>query len=154
MAERSKFGWTHEKRLLAAHTSCLCLGLTLLLWGLAPAFVQRLATGQAPGLGMFISSGFVFVLGGVFISFHVLIRRGVRWSAWSAYFLSVALCGAGIALAFSRAPAMSGTAVLVLSGCSTLFTWLALSAWPRTGSARSAATVEPPGGEQPGVQAE
>jgi len=150
MSISSRLGWTPACSVLTAHISCLCLGLALVVWGLAPTVVQRLATHCPLPLSALALQSMVFALGGSFIAAHVLIRRGVLWGVWLGYLLSVLLCGAGIALALTHARGTSAFSVLLLSGCTACFTWLALVAWPQVSAAHPAVSAEPCADQDPG----
>ena len=45
MPTRIKSDWEPAHNILFAHMACLCLGVGMLLWGIAPALVERLVTG-------------------------------------------------------------------------------------------------------------
>jgi len=123
--------WTPEHNILFAHASCLCLGIGMLLWGLAPALVERLITDRAPSLHAFLLNSLVFVLGLAFIGMHVLVRRRIRWAVWAAFLVSATLAAAGLALTTASGFQLSSSFLLLLSMCTCFATWLAIATLTR-----------------------
>ena len=111
--------------LTLAHTLCLCLGLALLLWGLAPVLVDRILLGRAPQLQSLLLSSVTFLVGLSFIGLHHLIRRDVRWALWAAFGGALLLTTAAIAVAIlaSRPPSIF---CLILAGGTTITSWMTL----------------------------
>jgi len=122
-----RIDWTPAHNVLFAQISCLCLGVGMVLWGVAPAFVQRLITHDPPSGTAILLNSLVFMLGGAFIGMHVLVRRGVRWAVWTAFSLSAFLAAAGLALTTVTGVGLSSSFLLLLSGCTCFATWLAIA---------------------------
>ena len=80
MPTRIKSDWEPAHNILFAHMACLCLGVGMLLWGIAPALVERLVTGRVPHADRLLPDSLVLMLGVAFVGMHVLVRRGVLWA--------------------------------------------------------------------------
>ena len=121
-----------RQTLRMARLACFALGVALVLGGLAPAIVQRMVTGHAPGLDAYAASIPPFVLGGLCLWFQRPVGRGRRWALWSAFVLTVvlmaAVLGAWLVGEGDQVPAY----VVVLTAGTMLSTWLGLGT-PETG---------------------
>ena len=114
-------------RLVFAYTSCLCLGLALAFWGLAPPFVERILTGRPPRWEAVTVASVTVLVGLTFIGLQQLIRRRVRWALWTAFVTALLLTTVAVAamlLASDQRPSLFS---LVLAGATTVATWLALT---------------------------
>lgn len=131
-AHGSTRNWQPQHSVLFGQTSCLCFGIGLIIWGLAPAVIERIVTGSTPPLHMLTVNSVVFGLGALFIGATVLIRRRVRWAAWIAFAIAVMLAGASAAFVFSGGSSHVVSSFLLLLSAETGFaTWLAIGglAW-------------------------
>lgn len=126
MAGRRMTGERASQCLVAAHACCLCLGLALLIWSLAPAVVERVLTGRAPHWTTLAFSSLTFVVGLLFVGFHFFIRGGVRWAMWAAFSLALLLVTAGVAATVTASASTPALFSLVLATGTVVATWLAL----------------------------
>lgn len=128
MSTQQSPGWLPDHSVLLAQVSCLCFGLGLTAWGLAPAVLERLITGKTPSLDMLIVNSFLFAVGGTFVMTHVLIRRRVRWAGWLAFVLSVMLAGGSVAVMLATGMQIGSTFLLLMSTVTAFAAWLAIGA--------------------------
>ena len=134
MAEHPPQTATISRQALA-HACCLSFGAALVVWGLAPAIVERVASGQMPRLQTLGLGSGALLVGFTFIGLHRLIRKNVRWALYAAFGLSLALT---ITTLFAAWSGLKPSAfVLILSAGTTAGTWLALF------EARDRATARP-----------
>lgn len=117
-----------SQRILFAQTCCLCFGLGLLLWGVAPALVARLISGQPPEAAALAMNGLMFVIAFIYITFHTLLRQRILWAAWSAFIISCLFMGSAAAVFAVTGFMMASTFILLLSGVTSFATWLAIDA--------------------------
>ena len=113
--------------IVMAHVTCLFLGVGMLFWGIAPAVIQRLLTGQSPSVRLLLMNGTIFVLGVAFIGMHVLVRRRVVWAIWSAFTASAFLSAAGFAMVTISKVHVGSSFLLLLAACCCFTSWLAIA---------------------------
>lgn len=118
--------WSSHERILFARASCLCFGIALLLWSLAPIVVARIVSGESPDSTALLFNGVTLLIAGAFIGFYSLIREKMLWAIWSAFVLACIFLGAGLAVSFSRGFIASGVFILFLSTLTMISTWLAI----------------------------
>jgi lysylphosphatidylglycerol synthetase-like protein (DUF2156 family) len=110
-----------------AQAACLCFGIALVIWGFAPAIVERLVTGSVPSWRpLALGAGSVLV-GLTFIGLQCLISRGLRWALWVAFLLALALATAGVALTLCPGTPRASIFSLILAASVTVGSWLALA---------------------------
>ena len=117
-----------DQRLLYAHLSCLCLGLALLLWGLAPAIVDRVLTGRSPSFQTLALDSLTILVGLTFIGLHRLIRGGVRWALWTAFIAALVFTTAAVGASVYPGGFRPSLFPLIFAAGTTLTTWLAITA--------------------------
>lgn len=83
----------------SAQVTCLFFGVALLVWGLTPAVIQRIISGQAPAPEVLASASLTLLLGGTYLALGTLIARGLGWALWTSLILSVVLMIATVAFA-------------------------------------------------------
>jgi len=127
MAAGIRSDWEPAHSVLFAHVACLCLGVGMILWGLAPAVVAHLVTRRMPDPDALLVNSLVFMLGVAFLGMHVLVRRGVLWAAWAAFLLSALIAAAGLALLTVTGIRVTSSFLLLLSSCTCFATWLAIA---------------------------
>jgi hypothetical protein len=102
----------------------------MLLWGIAPAVVQRAITGRPPDIAAIPFNGLILFGGVVFVVVHLFVRRADRRAIWTAFLLSAILMGAGLALAIRGAACLTSSFLLLFSSCTCFATWLAIGVTP------------------------
>jgi hypothetical protein len=112
--------------LIFAHSTCLFLGVGLVMWSVAPILIERMVSGMTPSLNHIFSDVAASLLGFAFIGLHVLIRRGVRWAFWMTFGLTAIMTTAGLALTTLHGIQMISTCLLMLSACACYASWLAI----------------------------
>ncbi len=145
--------WRPEHSLLLAQAACLSLGTGLVLWGLAPAVIERIVTGHTPPLAMLAMNALIFLLGSAFLLSSFMIHARRRWAAWFAFGLAVMLGGAGVAIILATGMRSSSSFLLLISAVTSFSTWLAIDALgtlnrgrkPRGGYSFHADASEQPG---------
>lgn len=115
-------------------------GLAMLVWGLAPAAVHRLASGYTPPPSTFAVGGLTMALGVVLLVLSALISRKVAWALWTVLVLSSVLLLGSLTLIMVGGAGIPSIFPLLLAGCTAGTCWLALDA--RRAQARS----QPPAG--------
>jgi hypothetical protein len=90
--------WPLEHRLLFGQATCLMVGVGIIAWGLAPAIMDRLITGQPPNEVTLSLNVACFIVALLYVGFHVLIKRRVRLAAWGAFALSALILATGVSL--------------------------------------------------------
>ncbi len=122
----------HERKLRqsrhTAQVAASVFGLALLVWGLAPALVQRLIADEPPTPQALTMGALSFAFGSGFMLLALLISRHKPWALWAALLASsVVLAGAMGFTIFVGARALSVFPV-IFAGCTALTCWLALAA--------------------------
>lgn len=112
-------------RLTLAHIACLCLGVACICWGLAPAIVERVVTGQFPRPVTFASGSVTIVVGLLFLALHVYVRRGRRWAMWLTLAVSVAIFGFSAPNVVAGG-GISGSFLPIFAVCAAITNWLGL----------------------------
>ena len=131
---------TGEQIVLYAQVANVCLGVGLLFWGIAPAIVSRLVTGDAPHWSELTANSVIMVLGMVWLSLFVLMRRDVLWAYWCSFILATLLCGASVAVVTMADSYVSSSFLMLLAATTCFSNWLALGTKARAGAeARDAA---------------
>ncbi len=118
-----------------AQLTCLWFGLGLLIWGLAPAVVQRIVSGRTPPLETFAIGSLTCFMGLSFLGLCLLIGRRVVWALWTSLFVSLGLVLSIIGLVLLGGFGVASICPLLLSACTAGASWLALEA--RKGSGRA-----------------
>ena len=126
--ENRKLEWRPEHSILWAHTSCLCLGICLVLMGIAPALIDRVVSGDTPELITIAIGSIAFLFGGTFIGLHVLVRHRVYWAAWAAFILAMALCFGAMSAILTTSTLSAAVFLLVLAANVSYANWLAILA--------------------------
>jgi hypothetical protein len=103
----------------------------MILWGFAPAIVERVVSGRTPSLDTFLVNSLLLALGSAFVGLSVLVRRRVRWALWAAFVLSALLTAAGLALITVKGIRLSSTFLPLISGGAGFAGWLAIATSPR-----------------------
>ncbi len=114
--------------LTLARTTCLCMGFGLMLWGLAPALVERLLTGNAPSPQSLSMGAFAAALGLTFLALASQIRQRRLWSLWTAFALSTAITAMGIVLVTVMHLRPTSSFIMLLSGWTAFANWLGIAA--------------------------
>ncbi len=122
---------TSDKRvreaLVLAKVCALMLGLGMLLWGLAPMVIQRIAGRTPPAAETLAVNSLTLLLGITFLALALLVGRGVVWAlhavAWVALMLLVAAVGL---YAFGGGPMMSLFPTLLTAGAAVT-SWYAIA---------------------------
>jgi hypothetical protein len=110
-----------------AYVSCLCMGVACLAWGLAPAVVERIITGNTPRPELLAAGGLTAAVGAVFFGLHFFVRRSCNWALWAALSVAVVMFGFSIPTVFAHsAGAVSSTFLPMLAACVAATNWLAL----------------------------
>ena len=115
-----------SQRLVFAHASCLCLGLALIMWSVAPALIERVLTGHAPHAQTLAIGSASLLVGLTFLGLHVLIRRAVRWALWAAFGTALAIATAGVTAAMASGSSTPSLFSLILACATVVTTWRAL----------------------------
>ncbi len=116
-----------SQRINLSQASCLCLGIALVMWGLAPVILDRVVTRDAPRGQALVVSSFTVLIGFVFIGLQLLIRRRIRWAMWTAFAGSLMLCTLATVLAMAPLAVRPGLFAIVLPGATTVTSWMALN---------------------------
>ncbi len=100
----------------ATRVGCTVLGGAMIAWGIAPAFIYRVATGDAPSSQMLAMGSFSVLVGFTFVGLSVLLCRYVRWALWATFWLSSTLAVATLMVWMVYGPVMVSQFVLILGG--------------------------------------
>ncbi|TWT44140.1 hypothetical protein RAS1_05480 [Phycisphaerae bacterium RAS1] len=120
--------WKPTQCLPYAQVSCLTLGIAMLIWGLAPAIIERVVTQRAPSLEGLAMGSMTFLIGTTFLGMALLIGARMRWALLAANYLAVALVTITVIAAMITPPKIVALFVLVLACNTVIATWLALRA--------------------------
>lgn len=129
-------------RRLLAEAACACLGVALLIWGLAPAIVERIVARHPPTWQSFALGSAALLVGLTFIGLHRLVRRQVRWALWAAFGTSLVLVTGTVVLTLLMTDRRPSLFLLIFSTGTTIATWLALRE-EREGCARGRPAQRP-----------
>ncbi|MBN2445632.1 MAG: hypothetical protein JXO22_02830 [Phycisphaerae bacterium] len=114
--------------------SCLMLGAALAVWGVAPALMHRLITGQTPTLGVLGFGSASLAIGAMYLGLYLLIRQGARYAVWLALILGALLLLADLGLWMTLGARYVSGFVLLLAGAVVATAVLTLVAPDATGS--------------------
>ena len=112
----------------SAQITSLVFGISLLVWGLAPAIVQRLVSGKTPTFGAYAMGACAIALGLCFMVLAICVGRGALWAIWATLCVSVLLLFAALATAFLSTTGPLSLYPVLLSACTAGTSWLALVA--------------------------
>lgn len=110
----------------SAQVASLVFGIALLLWGVAPAVVQRVVSGRPPTAATFAASGLTIILGLAFLALGVLIGRTVVWAIWTSLVLGCAVLLLGLATALFGSVSAVSLFPMLLAACVAGTCWIAL----------------------------
>ncbi len=127
MNTRQAMRWQPSDSVLLAQMSCLFLGLGMIVWGLAPAFIERAITKHAPPILDLLVGSVVVLMGFAFIGLHVLVGRRNRRGVWIAFLVSATLAAIGLALTILAGLHVGSSFLILFSGWTCFATWLALA---------------------------
>ncbi|QOJ15071.1 MAG: hypothetical protein HRU75_10630 [Planctomycetia bacterium] len=128
-----------------AHASCLCLGLALIFWGLAPAIIERIVTSRSPDWLVMTAGAASIITGALFVGLHGFIRRGARWAVWTGFVTALVLLGGWFVASMTAPDRFLSVVVPVLAGGTTVATWIAL----KFGAMRDATARSNPSASNP-----
>lgn len=125
---------SQQQNLMMAAVSCVILGVGLMLWGIAPLLIERLATGRPPTINIMTAvNGLVMLLGVCFLGLALLIPHMIRWACWTAYIGALVLCALATSVTLFLEAMPGCLFVLILSASATFSCWIGLGAIPKTG---------------------
>ena len=113
--------------------ACLALGTALVIWGVAPALVHRMITGNAPTVQILGVGSASLAVGAMYLGLHLLIRQGARYAIWLALGLAALMLLADLGLWIAFGARYVSSFVLLLAGAVAATAVLALTA-PETNS--------------------
>ena len=116
-----------RQRMVFARVAALTLGAALVLWGAAPAFIERSVTGHPPGVGALAVGSISLLLGASFVALFVLMGSGYRWPQWVAFGLALALVTTTLVVWVSAGAGSVSLFLLILAGSTTIATWMCIS---------------------------
>lgn len=125
---RSASPWSAQNSLQWARAANLTIGLMLVAWGLTPAILERVMTGEPSSAATLASGLIAFLIGTTYIGLHVLLRREIRWAAFASFALSLGLCATAFALEVLSRHQSGALFLLVLSAVVAFANWLAIAA--------------------------
>jgi hypothetical protein len=111
-----------------AHLACLCLGMSMLFWGVASVLIERMVGRGEQDASAFALHSSLFLVGVIYLGLHLLVRQGVRWALWATFVLSSVLFLTTVGFSFLLKTHTANTYLLVLSFACGLASWLALAA--------------------------
>ncbi len=114
--------------LTLARTTCLCMGFGLMLWGLAPALVERLLTGLTPSAQTLSMGAFAGALGLTFLAMASQIRQHRTWALWTAFAISTAITAMGVVLVAIIHTRPASSFIMLLSSWTAFTNWLGIAA--------------------------
>ncbi|MCA9244763.1 MAG: hypothetical protein KDA32_12445 [Phycisphaerales bacterium] len=130
-----------DPAILFAHITSLCMGLGMLVWGVAPAFVSSQLTGAPIEMRMLLMNSLLFLLAMTFIGLALLIKQRVSWAAWASFTLSTTLVFVGVMAVIISKMHLSNASVIVFAVGNSTANWLAVGALARQRSPRRPATI-------------
>lgn len=131
MADKPKAEWKPEHSIVYAQACCLCLGFALLVWAVAPMVVERMVTGDPPRWQTIASNGVVIWLGVTYLVLNQMVRRRIRWAAWIAFLLALLICSLSVAMALFGDTQGVASFLIVLSACTSVANWFAITVLTR-----------------------
>ncbi len=120
-----------DPAILFAHITSLFMGLGLLVWGVAPAFVNAYALGGEFDSQMLMVNSMLFLFAMLFIGLSILILQRVVWATWASFALSTTIVFAGVMAVIITKTRLSNAFVITLSVGNCLATWMAIGALAR-----------------------
>ena len=115
-------------------------GLAMLVWGLAPAVVHRLASGYTPPLSSFAVGGLTMTVGVALLGLSILISRRVAWALWTVLALASTLLLGSFVLIMVGGAGIPSIFPLLLAACTAGTCWIAID------TRRTCARPQPPAG--------
>lgn len=117
-----------RQTLWSAKISAFLFGLALLAWGLGPAVVHRIATGELPPTSMLAVSSLSLIMGLLLIALAVLIGRGPAWPLRGTLVLALAVLLGSVSLLLLGNGTGASLFPLLLALATAATSWLALDA--------------------------
>ena len=121
-----------------AQGATLCMGLGLLVWGVAPAAVQRIASRTAVDFQTLGVCSVTLLLGMTFVGLFVLIRGRIEWAMRAALWTGVFLLAGSVLMSLLGGGGTLSLFPALLAGATVFTNWLAITAL-------NAARAESPG---------
>ena len=115
-------------------------GLAMLIWGLAPAVVHRLASGYTPPLSSFAVGGLTMTVGVALLGLSILVSRQVVWALWTVLALATALLLGSFVLIMVGGAGIPSIFPLLLAACTAGTCWIAID------TRRTRTRAQPPAG--------
>ena len=86
--------------LRSAQLTCMLFGVALIVWGLMPAVIARMVSGEAPSAAVWGQSSATLLVGGAYLALGTLVLRGLGWALWTTLLLSIALLAGAVGYMF------------------------------------------------------
>lgn len=117
--------WHPNDSVLWAQVSNLVFGISLLVWGVGPALMQRVIGSQSPTATHLLVECISLITGSVFVALYLLVRRRVRWAVWAAFVLALLMTVVGFTGAVVTAQSAS-LFIPVLAAVAAFANWLGI----------------------------
>lgn len=108
----------------SAQFACLAFGVSLLVWGLTPAALQRVVGRDPAVYQTFAANSVTVLLGLTFVGLYLLMRRGRTWALWATVLTSLGLLTGGLCvslLAGGATVSMCGLLLATTAGLTSAF---------------------------------
>jgi hypothetical protein len=117
-----------REALRSAQISTLFFGLGMLVWGFAPAIIQRVVSGGAPPVQTFAVGSITILVGLVLLALVVPVGRARTWALKTALIISAIVLAGSLAMLALSGMALASIYPLLLSASTAGTTWLAMLA--------------------------
>jgi hypothetical protein len=118
--------WKSEHAIMLTHVACLTLGVILILWGVAPALIERLISRKPATFDSLAASSVCTTIGLTYVVLNVGVRRRSLVSTWIAFVLSALLCGMVALDALRSGMLLAGGSLLIPTSFTAFSAWLAI----------------------------
>jgi hypothetical protein len=115
-----------RESILQTQICCVSLGGALALWGVAPAFVHRLATGRIPEFEIILLGGIGMALGAFCFWLNFMISKRNRNALWGAFGVALFLVTGNVMTWILHGSQSVSIFVGILAAGLALTSWYAL----------------------------
>jgi hypothetical protein len=120
---------------LAQFATLFC-GMAMMIWGAAPAILQRMISAQSASWSTWTTGSLTIFVGLCLLALGTMVGSGTRWALWTTLGITSVLLLGSISVAFIGGQTPSMFAIL-MPGSAATTAWLALDTCRRRSAAEA-----------------